>query len=250
MIDAHLHIGQDLVYDGKDTTEDMILDVLERCQLSGVVIYPGNSNISKDVEREKNKEVLELFSKYPDFIWGLCQINPNYEKEEYLQEILNYKRQGFLGINVNPQIHGWDPGSHHGEVVFSSAREAGMPLFIHVGIGLPLGQPIKLINLCKKYPDVSVVLVHAGKSYCGSQCDIVAEECENVYLETSMGPNMRLLKKYVETYGADRIIMGSCEISLVEHSIYCIKHCGIGEEDISWVAGKTICKVLGVEAII
>lgn len=247
MIDAHLHIGRDLVYDGADTTEDMLLRILESCRLDGCVVYPGNSNISKEVERKQNGEVETLFRKYPERFFGICQVNPNYEREEYLEEISDYKRRGFRGINVNPQIHGWDPLSHHGEVVFSAAEEAGMPLFINVGIGLPLGQPVRLIGLCQKYEDVPVVLVHASKSYCGSQCDVVARECPNVYLETSLGPNMRLLKKYVGSYGAHRVIMGSCYPEHVEHSLYCLEHCGISSEEMDWVGRKTILRVFGEE---
>lgn len=247
MIDAHLHLGKDLVYDGMDTTKDIILEIMKQCHLEKCVVYPGNSNISKETEREKNKEVEGFFQQYPNQILGICSLNPNYEEEEYEEEVRAYKKNGFLGINVNPQIYGWDPLSHHGMVVFQTAMRTQMPLFINVGIGLPLGQPVRLIERCKEYSNVPVVLVHAGKSYCGNQCNVVAQECPNVYLETSMGPNMRTLKKYVKTYGANRIIMGSGLMSLVEHSIYCFKHCGISDDELDWATKKTILNVLGLE---
>lgn len=247
MIDAHLHLGEDLIYDGLDTSEAMILEVMKIHNLKRCVIYPANSNISLSVEREYNERVRKFFTKYPDKVYGICQLNPNYEKDLYMEEIKKYKKEGFKGISVNPQIYGWDPLSHHGKVVFETAAELNMPLFIAVGIGLPLGQPIRLYDLCVNYPNVKVVLVHADKSYCGSQCIPLVKECPNVYLETSLGPNMRLIKKYIQHYGADRIIMGSCHISLTEHSIYTFEHCGISAEEKDWATSKTICKVLGIE---
>lgn len=247
MIDAHLHLGEDLVYEGFDTSEEMILNILETCNLDGCVIYPANSNISLEIERKHNERVRKFFSKYPNKIFGICQLNPNYEKHIYMEEVKKYKVQGFRGISVNPQIYGWDPLSRHGEVVFETASELDMPLFIAVGIGLPLGQPIRLYDLCSKYSNVKVVLVHADKSYCGNQCEILIKECPNVFLETSLGPNMRLIKKYIKRYGANRVIMGSCHLSLVEHSIYTFEHCGINGEEKSWATDKTICHVLGIE---
>ncbi len=247
MIDAHLHIGRDFVSDGRDTDEQMILERLEQCHLNGCVVYPGNSNISKEVERKQNEEAAAFFQKYPEKIWGICQLNPNYEEREFMEEVLRYQQMGFRGININPQIHGWDTRSHHGEIVFTVARETKMPLFINVGVGLPFGQPVKLMNLCKKYYDVPVVLVHATKSYCGSQCDVLMQECPNTYLETSLGPNMRSLNRYVKQFGAGRVIMGSCYIFHMEHSIYCFEHCGISGEEFDWATEKTILKVLGIE---
>ena len=247
MIDAHLHLGEDLIFDGVDTTEEKILEEMDRCGLEGAVIYPANSNVSLEAERERNERVAAFCRQYPERIYGICQLNPNYEREMYQAEVEKYKEKGLLGISVNPQVYGWDPRSHHGQIVFETAARLELPLFIAVGVGLPLGQPLRLYDLCQAYPQVPVVLVHADKSYCGHQCETLAGECANIYLETSLGPNMRLLKKYVDRYGADRVIMGSCTMTQVEHSIYMHEHCGITKEQKKWTMGKTIKKVPGIE---
>lgn len=247
MIEAHLHLGKDGVYDGRDTTEDMILEKMDACGLDGCVVYPANSNVSLEAERERNERVRRFFQSHPGRIYGVCQVNPNYDPDLYEEELTRYQELGFAGVSVNPQIHGWDPDSHHGETVFEVANRRKLPLFIAVGVGLPLGQPLRLYELCRQYQELPVILVHAGKSYCGHQCDILAAECPNVFLETSYGPNMRSLKKYITKYGAERVIMGSGSLSQVEHSIYTYENCGITEEQKEWAMGKSVCKALGIE---
>ena len=247
MIDAHIHLGKDYVFDGRDVTEEEILEKIDSLNLDGCVVYPANSNISLEVERENNNRVLEFAKKYPSKVYPVCQLNPNYEYEQYYDEVSKYKELGCKGISVNIEIFGWDAHSHHGKTVFDVASKLELPLFITTGIGLPLGQPIRMYELCKDYTDVKVVLVHATKSYTGDQCKTLADECPNVYLETSIGPNMRSLKGLVNRYGSKRIIMGSALPELMEHSIYSFEYSGLSEEDIENATKNTILEVLNVK---
>lgn len=248
MIDAHLHLGKDLIYD-IDINLDEILEAMTKYGLEKVVLYPANSNISLETEREKHQMILEALKKYPNKFYGICQVNPHYEGNVFEEEVKKYIDVGFKGLSVNSQVHGWDPKSRYGKRVFNLARDLKIPLFISVGIGLPLGLPIKLYELIKEYSDIKVVLVHAGKSAFASQVHVLASEFQNVYLETSLGFNMREIKKSVKKYGANRIIMASCSFDEIEQSIYMYKNAGLSDYEFSYCTEKTILEVLEEEVI-
>ncbi len=246
MIDAHLHIGTDDIFDDVDAIEEDILNVMDRNGISACCLYPANSNGSIEAEREKHQVVKDFFDKYPDRAYGICQVNPNYPDDVYFEEVKKHIDEGFKAVAVNPQIYGWDAMGKKGELVFLTASKLGIPVFIFSGIGLPLGQPIRYLPICQKYSDVKVVLVHAFKSVYGEQCDLVAELCPNVYYETSLSVNLRAVKKYSKKY-PHRMIVGSALLNEVEHTVYMLKHSNLTEEEEYWAAEGTIKEVLGIE---
>ena len=239
IIDAHIHLGKDLIYEGRDTTEESILKALGEHGVDKAVIYPANSNTGLEDERARHNEVKEFCDKYPGKFVGICSVNPNIGAKKYMEEINKYIKQGFEGINVNPLIHAWDPTTSKGEQVFSTAQKFNVPLLINTGIGIPFGLPVKLYYLCKKYDDVKVIIVHAGHSMYDCQYLILGKECPNVYFETSEGPNMRTLKNYIKTLGAHRVMMASETLDEIAHSLYAYRHAGMSEEELEWCLGKT-----------
>lgn len=244
MIDAHIHLGVDYLYDNHDNTLDDLLIEMEKNKLDRMVLYPANSNISVEIERDQHRLVSEAVELYPNKFLGICQVNPHYIDGLFEKEVTNYINQGFKGLSINSQVHGWDPKSKNGQKVFELARKLSIPLFIHIGVGLPLGQPVRLFDLCKEYSDVDVVLVHSGKSAFSRQVHFLVSQLDNIYLETSLGFNMREIKNAVKKYGAERIIMGSAVKEEISHSIYMYSNCGISNEEFEWCTHKTILKVL------
>lgn len=243
MIDAHLHLGKDFVYDGRDTTEEDIERVLKENGLKGCVLFPANTNISLEKEREQNERVRSFAGKSKFEIFGICQVNPHYTDKDYKEEVVRYVSEGFKGISVNPEVYGWSALTSSGERVFRTAFELKLPLFVSTGVGLPLGMPINLLPMCEKYSDVKVVMMHTGKSVYANQSETVGEICENVYFETSLGLNMRQIKARIKKFGARRVIMGSELLSEVAHSIYCYENCGISDEERAWSTEKSILSV-------
>lgn len=240
IIDAHLHLGKDLIYEGRDTTEQSIIDALEEHGVNKAVIYPANSNTGLKDERVRHMEVKKLCDKYPGKFVGICSVNPNIGAKEYMEEVESYINQGYEGINVNPLVHAWDPTTSKAELVFSAAQKYNVPLSINTGIGLPFGIPIKLFYLCKKYSNVKVIIVHAGRFIYNSQYIVLGRECPNVYFETSQGPNMRVLKSYVKMLGAHRVMMGSETLDEIAHSLYAYRHAGLTEEELRWCLCDTV----------
>lgn len=249
MIDAHIKLGKDYISDGKDTTESEILKEMEKLHLDGCVVYPAGSNISLEIERENNERVLKFGQENPNKIFPVCQLNPNYEYDLFFSEFADYKKKGCKGISIDTEVYGWDAHSHHGRVVFETASNLDLPLFITSGVGLPLGQPIRLYDLCREYQNVKVVLVYATKSYVGDQCKVLADECSNIYFETSLGPNIRSLKNIVKKYGANRVAMGSGLIELMGHSVYSFENSGLSQTEIQQSTSKTILEIMGIEEV-
>lgn len=244
MIDAHLHLGKDLIYDDRDTTEEGIIDSMIKNNLSKVLLFPANSNTGLSDERERNYDVISAVKRNSDKFSGVCSVNPNQGEDVYVKEVKTYLENGLEGIYVNPLVHGWDPVSTKGELVFKTAKKLRVPLFIATTIGIPFGLPERIFYLCKEHPDVKVVLQHACRSLYYAQTMLVAKASENIYFETSFGPDMRTTKKLITMFGSQRVIMGSETLDDIPHSQYVYSHIGLSASDHQWCTKKTIASLI------
>ena len=94
-------MGKDLIYEGRDTTEEMILEAMDQNGIDACLCYPANSNIGIEAEREKHREVKDFFKRYPERVFGICCVNPHYDEETYF--MLK------SGIPLRNWFNGWKP---------------------------------------------------------------------------------------------------------------------------------------------
>lgn len=239
ILDAHLHLGRDYLDPTRSVSEQQLLDAMERNGLDGCVLYPGRSNLGLAIERENHKVVKDFMDTH-EHVYGICMVNPHIGAQAYKEEIKRYKNEGFSGICVDPLSHGWDPKSEDGEMVFQTASQLNLPLFIVEGYVTPYGIPARLFEICLRYPDVRVVIVHAGRFIYDPQYKILGRECPNIYFETSHGPRMRDLKKYVRLLGSKRVFYGSDTLEDIDHIQYMYRHAQLTEEETADCMGNAI----------
>jgi len=99
--------------------------------------------------------------------------------------------------------------------VLEFSHEYGLILLIHIPRKDRLNdrrnvEEIKAIG--KKYPNIKIVLAHAGRSYCYSDIkDSIKylKEIKNLYVDTAMINSFSVNKVLVDELGADRILYGS-----------------------------------------
>ena len=74
--------------------------------------------------------------------------------------------------------------------------------------GLPFSLPSLLIPRAKEFPELRIVLAHAGNNFYVAEAIIAAQCCDNILLEPSWcGPHR--VKEAVHKLGAGRILFGS-----------------------------------------
>lgn len=205
IIDSHEHLGDCRVFDHVIGEEELI-STLEVNQINAALVlpFPGASN-----EQVVHDAIATLAQKYPKKIYGVVSLNPHIKEEKYYQEVKRcVKDLRFVGLKLHPYGHACPPGAKDADKVFAVAKELEVPLIIHTGLGVPYTLPSLIIPRAKEFPQVKIIMAHSGAYIYTIEAFIVANECPNVYLETSWCGAHRI-KALIKQFGAERVMFGS-----------------------------------------
>ena len=205
VIDAHEHLGDCRVF-GLDTAEDDLLRRMEECKIDAMIVqpYPGATSAPKTHDRTAN-----LCAKHPGRFFGLASVNPHTDRDAYRKEIERcVKDLKFVGVKLHPIGHAVIPFSEDGDMVFKTGQDLGIPVMVHTGPGVPFALPSLTIPVARKYPNLKIVLAHAGWSIYSAEAQVAGSVCTNIYLETSwcLGEDIRWM---INSLGPQRVMMGA-----------------------------------------
>ncbi len=216
IIDAHLHIGK-----GPQSehviTESQLISALNDNNIDAAIVMP---HFRMSNERAANDEVANLVKKYPKKFWGVMTYNPHtgpdsagklYDTEnEFFQEVERCVKQlKFVGFKLHPAQQSCAPNSKDAVKIFKAAKDFGVPVLIHTGHhGIPFTLPSLILPPAKQFPEVKIVMSHAGAHVLTMEAIVVARECPNVYLETSLCLTTSI-KKIIDELGVERVMFGS-----------------------------------------
>ena len=208
IIDAHCHIGEDVVFD-QHTSEDELIANFQRYGVDGGIVQPYVPRpYMKDTQAIHNR-IYDLTRKYPNRIFGMASINPHFDYKEYEQEAQRCVRElGFVGIKMTSIGHAVCPCSKDGMHVFEVAQKLGVPVMVHTGMGIPFSDPIQVLPCARQFPDVTIVMAHCGADFFTRQAIHVAESFSNVYMEPS-GADIEATRDILEAVGAERVMFSS-----------------------------------------
>ena len=196
VFDAHTHIGnfQDF---NVSLSGDGLKELMAECRLSKTLVFaPDNSLVEDLVGREEN-------------IKGLVWVNP---KDKGSLDILPsfLEKKGFVGIKLHPLFDGYMPDSEVMVPAMEAAEEFSCPVLVHCGHP-PFTLPWSFSEPARRFPEVDIVLGHMGHGHIVyvNAAIKVAQECPNIYLETSGMPMHTKIREAVELVGDDRVLYGS-----------------------------------------
>jgi predicted TIM-barrel fold metal-dependent hydrolase len=109
---------------------------------------------------------------------------------------------------------------------------------IHTGNGVPQALPSLCIPIARKYPHLKIILAHAGGGMFACEALIVAQECPNVYLETSW-VNPADMGAIMNSLSPDRIMFGTDIYQNVAPSLSIYYDGGYSEGQLAQVLGQT-----------
>lgn len=185
IIDAHVHLGEDVVFD-ETTTERDLLETYGKHHVDGGIVQPHITRPYIEDIGAAHDRIAEFIATAPGLWWGMASINPHLRTEEYDAEARRcIEKLGFVGIKLTPIGHACHPASRDGMHVFEICGELGVPLMIHTGSGIPFSDPVSVVKGVESFPDVPVVLAHAGSEMHHQQAILLARKYPNVYLEPS-----------------------------------------------------------------
>jgi predicted TIM-barrel fold metal-dependent hydrolase len=239
IIDAHTHLGDDRLYDSH-RTEAELLKVMNRLGIDAIIVQTAQSP-TIEISSRQHDRLFKFVKDNPGRAFALSSVNPNYDLDVYFAElhrcIYDY---GFVGMKIAPHTYSWNPLVQRGIVPFLAADTFDVPLMIHTGTGLPFSAPTNLYYRLKDFPHVKVVLAHAGGDY-WFEDDVLmmAKACPNVFLETSRGPSIPTLRRFIKELGPERVLLGSDSPDEMDHVLWMYRHAGLTDEELEWCLGRS-----------
>lgn len=243
VVDAHQHLGGCRVFDLDQTEEDLIAGMDQNGINAAVVLpFPG----APDAVAVHNR-IAELSRLHPGRIFGMVNLNPHIDPDEYRAEAERCVRElRFVAVKLHTIGHGVLPLSKDAELVFDTARKLGVPVMVHTGAGIPFAAPSMIIPRARQFPDVKIILAHSGGSMLSAEAYVTATECSNVYLETSWCPSSDIAWM-VKDLGAGRVMLGADLIDNMATELTKYRSHRLSDSDLEATLGGTAAEVYGLQ---
>ncbi len=210
IIDAHNHLGARRT-DDEDTLfagvgPDEFLQMLDESGISHSVIFPlydryGDYNPG-------NETVREAFATHPDRLTGLFRVDPHLEHQSLDDVERALKEQDFRGLKIHPRSERTfiDDDEFMDPLIEISAA-SGWPVLVHTGEE-QWCRPYMLYVLARRHPEATFVMGHSGQGAFREGL-WTAQECSNIYMETSTLPHQRLIAILIDDLGPERVLFGT-----------------------------------------
>ncbi|MFK7693171.1 amidohydrolase family protein [Paenibacillus sp. HJGM_3] len=203
IIDFHTHIFGG-VYTEKTNPEDF-LSMMDRNKIEKSLLLPLDGFFS-DFQQD-NDLVSDLVAQYPDRFAGLGTIDPR-QGEKALREIDRCLDETNL---IGFKFHSWLQAFGPLDAEFMRLAEEGNRrkalFFFHDGTP-PYSEPFQLAEIAKRFPDLTVVLGHAGLPDLWRESLLAALKHDNIWLCFCGTPQWGM-EEITKRMGGERIVWGS-----------------------------------------
>lgn len=239
VIDAHCHLGRSSI-SGVENTEAQLLEAMKANGVDTALVLP---HAFQDLEvTDTHDRIARLAEQQPGVIYGIASLSPRLPEAAYRREATRCVQElGFRAIKLEPTIHAVAPHHQRAEIVFATARELGVPVMIHTGMG-PFTQPSFAIPPAQRYLDVTIILAHAGFVIFGGEAVIAAQICPNIVLEHSWCMSIQVAGM-VRTLGAERVLYGSDHLSNIASELAKVQALDFDDQQLAGVLGGTAARV-------
>ncbi len=159
VFDAHTHLGLD--EDGRSLDLPTLLSQLDGAGARRACVFPLHDPERKPSYSVPNDRVLAWAGESEDRLIPFCRLDP---AEAPVAEGERCIANGARGIKLHPRAQAFAFDGAEMDGIFTLAEDAGVPILIHAGRGMP---PIAdgLAELALRHPDVVLILAH------GAICD-------------------------------------------------------------------------------
>jgi predicted TIM-barrel fold metal-dependent hydrolase len=247
LIDVHAHLG-DGVVSGTTTTERDLLEAWEAAGIDVAIVQPTMQRVDMESQRSIHDRIARMAKSYPGRVYGMCSLSPRLPPQLYKDEAKRcIEELGFVGIKLNPLTQACGPMGPGGLMVFETCQSLGIPIMIHTGTGLPISLPSLALPRARQFPEVKIVLAHSGMLWLADEAIIVAQECPNVYLETSWTP-VHVIKAMLRVLEPRRLLFASDMWDNATTEVAKWKAVPMSDADREWVMWRTAVEVYNLPA--
>ena len=101
ILDAHSHLGDDVIFDCAHTEEDLLVNN-RKYGITGGIVQPFIGRPYMEITRQYHDRIYEFCRNNRNY-WGMASINPHFRHEEYAEEAGRCIRElGFIGLKLTP----------------------------------------------------------------------------------------------------------------------------------------------------
>jgi predicted TIM-barrel fold metal-dependent hydrolase len=174
-----------------------------------------------------------------------CQVNPN--DGAALQEIRQAATDwGMRVLKIMPAIYQVHLTGPIAQTLMTLARELGLVVNIHSGS--EISHPLAIGALCRRFPDVTVLMDHMGyREWVGDAIE-AARDNSNLYLGTTIASfEPTTVERAVRELGPERVIYGSNWPNLYSDlAVEAIRRQKLGNEAEALIFGGNLARILGI----
>ena len=243
--DVHSHLGEDYVFDIRQTEEDLI-SMYDRYHVDKAIIQPFMYRPYIEDMQAIHDRIYRMTQDQPGRFFGMTSINPHFRWKDIEEEAERcFTKLKFVGIKISTIGYAANPSSKDGLHIFDIAKAYGVPVMIHTGNGAPLADPASAWKAIELYPEVKTVLAHTGGNSMQTQAIMLCKKYDNVYLEPSWMPSV-CVGAMIKEVGADRVMFSSDEIQNFPTALEIFTRFTETEEERELVLSGTAHKVYGI----
>ena len=201
VVDAHTHLGAD--EDGRTQDLPALLGQLDSVGAqSRACVFPFHDPDRKPGYRLPNDRVLAWAAQSEGRLVPYCRLDP---VDAPVAEAERCLALGARGIKLHPRAQAFVFGIPAARGIFEVAREASVPILIHAGRGMaPMDA---LADLALDFPEVTLVLAHAGIAGQGMFASKLAEHPRVLY-DTAAFSALDVVELFARV-PAERIVFAS-----------------------------------------
>lgn len=205
LFDTHTHVGT-AKHSGRRYTASQLLTAMDRFGVDRSLVIPFP--VVGDF-REQHDEIGRAVRAHPDRLVGAACLDPFVPEPTFRDEVRRcVEAHGFRALKFQPQYQPLNPLSPRSDFLWETALEHRLPVVCHTGTGVPFALPSLFILPARRFPDLTLILGHAGGGVYVGEAIVAATVCPNVYVELSslMPHHITEVLAHVPT---NRLLVGS-----------------------------------------
>lgn len=241
VVDAHTHLGRD--EDGQSLDPAALLAALDEIDPSArACVFPLHDPERAPAYRVPNDRVLQWAGESGGRLHPYCRLDP---AQDPVGEAERCLALGAQGIKLHPRAQAFGFGDAVADSIWRVANDAGVPILVHAGRGMPRMDP--LADLALRYPDVVVVLAHAAIADQGMFASRLAGHPSILYDTSTFSPHDQL--ELFARVPAERIVFASDipygrPMGALHTALRVAAYAGLDERERTALVGGTMLDVL------
>jgi hypothetical protein len=245
VLDAHTHLGTD--EDGQQLSLETMLALLDQVDPGArACVFALHDPERRPAYRVPNDRVLAWAKESGGRLYPFCRLDP---ADDPIAEGERCLALGARGIKLHPRAQSFGFDTPVAAAIFELAREAGVPILIHAGRGMP---PMDaLADLALAQPQVALILAHGAIADQGMFAARLAEH-PAVYYDTSIFSPFDLVELFARV-PAERIVFASDmpygrPLGGLFNALRAAAHAGLDAPERAMLTGGTMRALLDGEA--